>query len=396
MGSRTQTLDMHRLRLYLLVVLPCGLVAVNVPNTANKDHDKRTTWGYTETNGPATWPTTYATCGGSSQSPIDIKTSTAKTTTVGQIQLTNYDTMFFGEVSNNGHTATLGYYNGSMPSISMGRLPAGESFQFLQFHWHWGSISTQGSEHTVNGREYPAELHLVHWNTKYGTVGEAVQYPDGLAVMGFFYEVSSTDNPKLDPIIAAIQATSTCTRQALTKHKKRKNRKPKNKSSKNSRALRAIVGCTQPLSVRLDDFLPAACLPDEYYYYMGSLTTPTCDEVVLWTVFSQSIPISEKQLNVLRTLVDSEGTTLNDNYRPPQPLNGRPVYKRSASGTATKDAGALAAATVGAGITGAIMGTIGTLAAVFGYFGLNQVTASQRSEDDHHRYFQHTRPHFAR
>ena len=29
-----------------------------------------------------------------------------------------------------------------------------------------------------------------------------------------------------------------------------------------------------------------------------------------------------------RTLVDSSDGTLNDNYRPPQPLNGRTVYKR--------------------------------------------------------------------
>ena len=32
--------------------------------------------------------------------------------------------------------------------------------------------------------------------------------------------------------------------------------------------------------------------------------------------------------HVFRTLTDSNGVTLNDNYRPPQALAGRTVYKR--------------------------------------------------------------------
>ena len=29
-----------------------------------------------------------------------------------------------------------------------------------QFHFHWGSAVDKGSEHTVDGRRYFAELHL--------------------------------------------------------------------------------------------------------------------------------------------------------------------------------------------------------------------------------------------
>ena len=29
-----------------------------------------------------------------------------------------------------------------------------------QFHFHWGSAMDKGSEHTVDGRRYFAELHL--------------------------------------------------------------------------------------------------------------------------------------------------------------------------------------------------------------------------------------------
>ena len=62
-------------------------------------------------------------------------------------------------------------------------------YEFAQFHWHVGSVSTQGSEHTIDGKEYPAELHFVHFNKKYGDIGTAVSKSDGLAVLGFFYEV---------------------------------------------------------------------------------------------------------------------------------------------------------------------------------------------------------------
>ena len=30
----------------------------------------------------------------------------------------------------------------------------GEEYQFLQLHFHWGSVDSQGSEHTINGTRY--------------------------------------------------------------------------------------------------------------------------------------------------------------------------------------------------------------------------------------------------
>lgn len=38
-----------------------------------------------------------------------------------------------------------------------------------------------------------SQLHLVHWNTKYPSFGEAASKPDGLAVVGVFLQVSSSD-----------------------------------------------------------------------------------------------------------------------------------------------------------------------------------------------------------
>ena len=44
----------------------------------------------------------------------------------------------------------------------------------------------------------------------------------------------------------------------------------------------------------LDSFLPSN--RDEFYRYEGSLTTPKCQETVVWTVFTNPIQISQKQV----------------------------------------------------------------------------------------------------
>jgi carbonic anhydrase len=59
-----------------------------------------------------------------------------------------------------------------------------------------------GSEHTVDGKEYSGELHLVHWNkTKYGSFAEALGQPDGLAVLGVFLQVRANEINIKPPIV---------------------------------------------------------------------------------------------------------------------------------------------------------------------------------------------------
>ena len=61
--------------------------------------------------------------------------------------------------TNNGHTysATFnGFNDRNTPEISQGGLPG--TFALAGFHFHWGDTSRLGSEHYVNGEEYPAEV----------------------------------------------------------------------------------------------------------------------------------------------------------------------------------------------------------------------------------------------
>ena len=68
-------------------------------------------------------------------------------------------------------------------------LGEGQSYQMLQLHFHWGADNTKGSEHTINGEEFPMEMHIVH--KKVGlTVEEALGTSDGLAVVGQMFQVA--------------------------------------------------------------------------------------------------------------------------------------------------------------------------------------------------------------
>ena len=57
-----------------------------------------------------------------------------------------------------------------LPSITDGGLS--DTFLAAQFHFHWGSVDTQGSEHTIDGNKYSMEVnvsylkHSIHSGTE--------------------------------------------------------------------------------------------------------------------------------------------------------------------------------------------------------------------------------------
>ncbi|RUS83902.1 hypothetical protein EGW08_008316, partial [Elysia chlorotica] len=135
------------------------------------------------------------------------------------------------------------------------------------------------------------ELHIVHYNTKYASLGEALDKADGLAVLGFMFEVSTENNSAYAGLVsslAEIQASGAST--SLTAN------------------VGSMIGDTA-----------------DFYRYQGSLTTPNCAESVTWTVFKNTIPISQQQLAAFRSVLDSNGAAMVNNYRPVQPLAGRTV-----------------------------------------------------------------------
>ncbi|KAH9515192.1 hypothetical protein Btru_019473 [Bulinus truncatus] len=84
--------------------------------------------------------------------------------------------------------------------------------------------------------------------------------------------------------------------------------------------------------VHIDNIELGRLLPsntNDYYRYEGSLTIPGCYETVTWTIFKETLKISERQLKKFRSIftVDESNALvpLVNNYRPVQAINKRIV-----------------------------------------------------------------------
>lgn len=132
------------------------------------------------------WPKDDNECGGFSQSPVNLVVNKNRYTNALKVKC-SYN-VANATVSNNGYTL----------DIAPTRVPAGKCtspdgrdlYEFQGAHFHWGPTDKSGSEHYVNGRAYPLELHMVHKNSRYATIAQAQQYPDGLMVLGYFFSVN--------------------------------------------------------------------------------------------------------------------------------------------------------------------------------------------------------------
>ncbi|MBN3307345.1 CAH6 anhydrase, partial [Amia calva] len=244
---------------------------------------------------PMHWAENYPECGGRRQSPINIERRHVRyNAKMEQLKLSGYDGPQRGTflMTNNGHSVQI-----DLPPtmvISKG-LPA--RYTAVQMHLHWGGMDLEasGAEHTVDGIRYMAELHVVHYNSdKYKSFAEAVDKPDGLAVLAFFYEDGHFENTYYSDFISNLKYVK-YTGQSM------------NISSVNVRAM---------LPENLSHF----------FRYQGSLTTPPCYESILWTVFDTPITLSHSQIMKLEsTLMDPENQTLWNDYRVAQSLNDRVV-----------------------------------------------------------------------
>lgn len=242
---------------------------------------------------------------GLAQSPVDLGGPAEYDGGIGEFTFVNYESQPLAtNITNNGHTAEVTFSfeggddaAGGAPSLSGGGLPGpGDTFRLTQMHFHWGAVDDRGSEHTYGNLSFPLEMHIVHYNVKYGDLAGAAPQPDGLAVLGVLFEMASEDNPKFGPMLEACKRIE---------------------EPSSAEASTNLVARSFPVM----DFLPAN--RKNFIRYSGSLTTPPCAESVTWTVFAEPLPISRAQLDSLRRLKDLNGGAMVDNFRPVQPLNDR-------------------------------------------------------------------------
>ena len=237
------------------VALVVSLLAI----VAACSEDTLVEWGYSGPGAPQHWaslsPEFSACANGKQQSPIDI---------------TGYEPGELGAISfslgeeeaatlhNDGRQVRTEYVSGNTSTLG------GREFHLKSAHFH------SPSEHLVDGKSFPAELHLVHADSQ-----------GNLAVVGVLFDLGEPS-----PVVQSIL-----------------NSAPPQGHTADARI---------PLSTTLPPHLSV-------YRYDGSKTTPPCDEPVDWYVLRHAMTVSQDQVDGLLTL------TGGPNNRPVQPIGGRVI-----------------------------------------------------------------------
>ncbi|KAI1285915.1 Carbonic anhydrase 2 [Halotydeus destructor] len=254
--------------------------------------------------GPPEWAEKFPIAlNGVRQSPIDIQTTCCSSTQGLPPLIVHWPDAISGcNMTNGGYGWRVDIPAEAQPQTSVTGGPLKDKYILEQFHAHWGSDCSCGSEHTVDGQSFAAELHLVHWNAdKFGSFFEAASNDKGLAVLGMLLQVGAEAHPEFDKVIKHMSDIQ-------------------------------YKGQSVPLSdsLNIENFLP---LERGYWTYEGSLTTPPLYESVQWIVFKQPVVVSQEQLEKCRDLRRHECDNIPESgehkvdtcYRPPQPLCDRSV-----------------------------------------------------------------------
>jgi carbonic anhydrase len=254
---------------------------------------------------PVNWIMLSPNCGGDRQSPINIgfKFCPRKQ---GMLMIEKLNEIPSHVVAfNNGHSFGIKFnYSDNQPaqfhSKSL-KVP----YNIDSIHFHWGS-SEHGSEHLLRGIRSAAEAHIVSYNSKYDSILEAVEKPDGLAVLGILYKLQhqAPSRPYLNLVEKVINPHSTYTELD---------------------DLHPINDLIIDLSMKFNKKYLAGFEKIQTYQYKGSLTTPRCNENVHWMISTKRVPISPDDLMKLRSLKNPNGRYITTNHRPIQNLHEREV-----------------------------------------------------------------------
>lgn len=223
-------------------------------------HGDKAHWSYDGETGPEHWAHLIpdCSCDGKSQSPIDFSGEMLGKDFV-ELQL-DYQTDSTLDIINNGHTIQLNYPHGKL-------MIGDKEFNLVQFHFH------AGSEHTLDGKRFPLEAHLVHLSAD-----------EQIAVVGVWFE-EGAENELLKKIYGKLPEE-------------------------------ANESVNESLTIDIKNILPAK---QTYYHYSGSLTTPPCTEGVNWYVMKNPNTASKEQIEQIAKFMPK------NNYRPVQALNERKV-----------------------------------------------------------------------
>ncbi|KAM6465090.1 carbonic anhydrase 4 isoform 2-T2 [Liasis olivaceus] len=254
---------------------------------------------------PRQWTTLFRDCGKKDQSPVNILTQQVQyDESLKAFNFKNYDIKPNKKwtMENNGHTVQVQLDGSGM--VELGGL-AGR-YKAMQFHFHWGSqegeLRSPGSEHSIDGERYAMELHIVHIKEEFNDVASAIK-GKGVAVLGFFIKAGNK-NANYEPLIS------------------------------NFKAISAAGNKTEIPALALGSLIPEKKDLTSFYRYKGSLTTPGCNEEVVWTLFEKPIELGSQQIEEFwkKLYFDTDMRfSMVDNFRPVQPIYSRTIYKSNSN-----------------------------------------------------------------
>ncbi|KAG8508174.1 Carbonic anhydrase 5A, mitochondrial [Galemys pyrenaicus] len=278
------------------------------------------------------WKGPLSMPGGARQSPVDI----CRRDSLYDPQLRplsiSYAAAACRHVWNTGYFFQVEFDDSSDGSgISGG--PLQSLHRLRQLHFHWGAEDARGSEHTVDGRLYPAEVGAPHSRAALGPLefGEIPKLPgrgDGGAGPGGAGRVSAAGGPPRGAAEAGgrLAANQIQGRRAGAGglallhggHADWGGTAPRGEArlallsqppgAERSLWLRwgargpglQLRLCPQGARAPLGPFQPACLLPAcrDYWTYPGSLTTPPLAESVTWIILREPVPVAASQAPV--------------------------------------------------------------------------------------------------